>query len=96
MSELLALGISHKTAPVALRERLAFTEAEACEFAGEAIAVQAQRTAVSRRDPVRARCDPRETRCTGGGAEQHAESRQARDSHDDAAQKQLPADGLLS
>ena len=26
MSELLALGISHKTAPVALRERLAFTE----------------------------------------------------------------------
>jgi glutamyl-tRNA reductase len=29
MSELLALGISHKTAPVALRERLAFTEAEA-------------------------------------------------------------------
>lgn len=33
MSELLALGISHKTAPVALRERLAFTEAQACEFA---------------------------------------------------------------
>ena len=29
MSELLALGISHKTAPVALRERLAFTEAQA-------------------------------------------------------------------
>ena len=29
MSELLALGISHKTAPVALRERLAFTEPEA-------------------------------------------------------------------
>ena len=27
MSELLALGISHKTAPVALRERLAFTSA---------------------------------------------------------------------
>ena len=26
MSELLALGISHKTAPVALRERLALTE----------------------------------------------------------------------
>ena len=26
MSELLALGISHKTAPVALRERLAFTK----------------------------------------------------------------------
>ena len=33
MSELLALGISHKTAPVALRERLAFTESEASEFA---------------------------------------------------------------
>jgi glutamyl-tRNA reductase len=33
MSELLALGISHKTAPVALRERLAFTEAQGCEFA---------------------------------------------------------------
>jgi glutamyl-tRNA reductase len=32
MSELLALGISHKTAPVALRERLAFTELEASEF----------------------------------------------------------------
>ena len=29
MSELLALGISHKTAHVALRERLAFTESEA-------------------------------------------------------------------
>ncbi len=31
--ELLALGISHKTAPVALRERLAFTEGSAVEFA---------------------------------------------------------------
>ncbi len=31
--ELLALGISHKTAPVALRERLAFTEGMAVEFA---------------------------------------------------------------
>jgi glutamyl-tRNA reductase len=30
--ELLALGISHKTAPVALRERLAFTEGPAVEF----------------------------------------------------------------
>ena len=37
MSELLALGISHKTAPVALRERLAFTEAQAVEFAGSAL-----------------------------------------------------------
>ncbi|HST55546.1 MAG TPA: glutamyl-tRNA reductase [Solirubrobacteraceae bacterium] len=36
MSELLALGISHKTAPVALRERLAFTETQACEFAQQA------------------------------------------------------------
>ena len=33
MNELLALGVSHKTAPVALRERLAFTEAHAIEFA---------------------------------------------------------------
>jgi glutamyl-tRNA reductase len=33
MTELLLLGISHKTAPVALRERLAFTEAQATEFA---------------------------------------------------------------
>jgi glutamyl-tRNA reductase len=33
MTELLALGISHKTAPVALRERLAFTESQALEFA---------------------------------------------------------------
>ncbi|MBA3809539.1 MAG: glutamyl-tRNA reductase [Solirubrobacterales bacterium] len=38
MNELLALGISHKTAPVALRERLAFTESEAVEFAREATA----------------------------------------------------------
>jgi len=36
--ELLALGMSHKTAPVALRERLAFTEAQAVEFAEQAIA----------------------------------------------------------
>jgi glutamyl-tRNA reductase len=32
-SELLALGISHKTAPVASREKLAFTESQAVEFA---------------------------------------------------------------
>ena len=32
MSELLALGVSHKTAPVSLRERLAFTDSEAEEF----------------------------------------------------------------
>jgi glutamyl-tRNA reductase len=35
MTELLALGISHKTTPVALRERLAFTESQAVEFAAE-------------------------------------------------------------
>jgi glutamyl-tRNA reductase len=35
MSELLALGISHKTAPIALRERVAFSESEASEFAVE-------------------------------------------------------------
>jgi glutamyl-tRNA reductase len=46
MSELLALGISHKTAPVALRERLAFTEPEASEFAREATASAEVREAV--------------------------------------------------
>jgi glutamyl-tRNA reductase len=46
MSELLALGISHKTAPVALRERLAFSEAEASEFARQATATAEVREAV--------------------------------------------------
>ncbi|HEY4427413.1 MAG TPA: glutamyl-tRNA reductase [Solirubrobacteraceae bacterium] len=46
MSELLALGISHKTAPVALRERLAFTESEAGEFARQATATAEVREAV--------------------------------------------------
>jgi glutamyl-tRNA reductase len=46
MSELLALGISHKTAPVALRERLAFTEHEASEFALAATASEEVREAV--------------------------------------------------
>jgi len=46
MSELLALGISHKTAPVALRERLAFTDAEASEFARQATASADVREAV--------------------------------------------------
>ncbi len=46
MSELLALGISHKTAPVALRERLAFTEHEAAEFATQATATEEVREAV--------------------------------------------------
>jgi glutamyl-tRNA reductase len=47
MSELLALGISHKTAPVALRERLAFTEAAAVELAGEALQTAEVREAVA-------------------------------------------------
>jgi glutamyl-tRNA reductase len=46
MSELLALGISHKTAPVALRERLAFSEAQAIEFAACALATTEVREAV--------------------------------------------------
>jgi glutamyl-tRNA reductase len=35
--ELLALGISHKTAPVALRERLAFTESQSVEIAEQIV-----------------------------------------------------------
>src|SRR3984957_7999973 len=46
MSELLTLGISHKTAPVALRERLAFTEREAEAFAREATQTAEVREAV--------------------------------------------------
>jgi glutamyl-tRNA reductase len=46
VSELLALGISHKTAPVALRERLAFSEHEASEFAKTATATAEVREAV--------------------------------------------------
>jgi glutamyl-tRNA reductase len=46
VSELLALGISHKTAPVALRERLAFTETEGTEFARAACATEEVREAV--------------------------------------------------
>jgi len=46
MSELLALGISHKTAPVALRERLAFSEREARDFACRATATSEVREAV--------------------------------------------------
>ena len=41
MSELLCLGISHKTAPVALRERVAMGETEAERFAREAVAAPA-------------------------------------------------------
>ncbi len=46
MSELLALGISHKTAPVALRERLAFTEPQGVELAKQATATPEVREAV--------------------------------------------------
>ncbi len=47
MSELLALGISHKTAPVALRERLAFTPSEAVALAQRMIATAEVREAVA-------------------------------------------------
>src|SRR5947199_10594357 len=69
MSELVALGVSHKTAPVALRERLAFTEWEAGGFArratatpevGEAVVISTcNRTEVYLvvGDPVRAEAD---------------------------------------
>jgi glutamyl-tRNA reductase len=46
MSELLALGISHKTAPVALRERLAVTEPEAVALAQQMTATAEVREAV--------------------------------------------------
>jgi glutamyl-tRNA reductase len=35
MSELLALGVSHKTAPLELRERLALTEGKAAGVLGD-------------------------------------------------------------
>jgi glutamyl-tRNA reductase len=46
MSELLTLGVSHKTAPVALRERLAFSERDAVTFLGELTAGEHVREAV--------------------------------------------------
>ncbi len=46
MSELLLLGVSHKTAPVALRERLALTPAEGERFLREIVALQQVREAV--------------------------------------------------
>ena len=46
MSELLALGISHKTAPVELRERLAFTEPAAVALAQRLTATEEIREAV--------------------------------------------------
>ncbi len=69
MSELLALGISHKTAGVELRERLALGEAAAVRFAGEAVETAEVREAVAIStcnrtelylvvgDPVRAEAD---------------------------------------
>jgi glutamyl-tRNA reductase len=38
VSEVLALGVSHKTAPVALRERLALTNAQAGQLVRELVA----------------------------------------------------------
>jgi len=64
MSELLALGISHKTAPVALRERLAFSEREAIEFMREATATAEVREAV-----VISTCNRTEVYLVVGGAE---------------------------
>jgi glutamyl-tRNA reductase len=47
VSELLALGISHKTAPVALRERLALTGHEADRFVRELVAREEVQEAVA-------------------------------------------------
>jgi glutamyl-tRNA reductase len=63
MTELLALGISHKTAPVALRERLAFSEREASEFVREATATAEVREAV-----VISTCNRTEVYLVVGGA----------------------------
>jgi glutamyl-tRNA reductase len=46
MSEVLCLGVSHKTAPVALRERVAMGESEAERFVREAVAAPAVDEAV--------------------------------------------------
>lgn len=47
MSELLCLGISHKTAPVAVRERLALSEKDADAFMRELVGTDAVREAVA-------------------------------------------------
>src|SRR5205807_4820013 len=44
---LLALGVSHKTAPVALRERLALPEGRAAAFLSELVSHDAVREAVA-------------------------------------------------
>jgi len=46
MSELLTLGVSHKTAPVSLRERVAFSDRAAVEFLGRLRATEEVREAV--------------------------------------------------
>ena len=46
-ADLLALGVSHKTAPVALRERLALPEGRASGFLNELVAHEAIREAVA-------------------------------------------------
>ncbi len=63
MSELLALGISHKTAPVSLRERLAFSDSDAGEFARIAVATPEVREAV-----VISTCNRTEVYLVVGGA----------------------------
>jgi glutamyl-tRNA reductase len=47
VSELLLLGVSHKTAPVALRERLALTQSESERFLREVVALPEVREAAS-------------------------------------------------
>ena len=47
MSEVLLLGISHKTAPVAVRERLAFTDAQLPAFLQELVGAASIREAVA-------------------------------------------------
>src|SRR3712207_2644578 len=47
MSEVLLLGVSHKTAPVAVRERLAFTETQLPAFLEELVTAPSIREAVA-------------------------------------------------
>jgi glutamyl-tRNA reductase len=61
MSELLALGISHKTAPVALRERLALTESEGIALLKDLVQTPEVREAV-----VISTCNRTEMYCVVG------------------------------
>jgi len=61
VSELLALGISHKTAPVALRERLALTETEAVALLEDLVATPEVRESV-----VISTCNRTELYCVVG------------------------------